>query len=71
MGNVVVARTGADRIHIIARGNTLVQIYNGHVMTMLIDDDADKRAMKGLLGLQLHRGPPMVVEFRNIYLKQL
>lgn len=60
-----------NRIHIIARGNTLVQIYNGHVMTMLIDDDADKRAMKGLLGLQLHRGPPMVVEFRNIYLKQL
>jgi hypothetical protein len=60
-----------NRVHIIARGNTLVQIYNGHVMTMLIDDDAENRAMEGLLGLQLHQGPPMIVEFRNIYLKNL
>ena len=60
-----------NRVHIIARGNTIVQIYNGQVMTTLIDDDKKKRAMEGLLGLQLHRGDPMVVEFRNIYLKQL
>jgi hypothetical protein len=60
-----------NRVHIIARGNMLMQIYNGHVMTSLIDDDAESRAMEGLLGLQLHQGPPMVVEFRNIYLKSL
>jgi hypothetical protein len=27
--------------------------------------------MKGLLGFQIHVGPPMKIEFRNIYLKQL
>ena len=39
--------------------------------SMLIDDDKENRAMEGLLGLQLHQGPPMIVEFRNIYLKNL
>ncbi len=60
-----------NRIHILARGATITQIYNGQVMTTLIDDDIENRAMEGLLGLQLHRGDPMIVEFRNIYLKQL
>jgi hypothetical protein len=27
--------------------------------------------MKGLLGVQVHVGPPMKVEYRNIRLKQL
>jgi len=27
--------------------------------------------MKGLIGVQLHVGAPMKVEFRNIYLKNL
>lgn len=60
-----------NRVHIIARGNVIMQIYNGHVMTTLIDDDAENRSMEGLLGLQLHRGDPMIAEFRNIYLKSL
>ena len=60
-----------NRVHIIARGNTIMQIYNGRVMTTLIDDDKQNRAMEGLLGLQLHQGDPMIVEFRNIYLKNL
>ena len=60
-----------NRVHIIARGNVITQIYNGHVMTTLIDDDKENRAMEGLLGLQLHRGDPMIVEFRNVYLKNL
>jgi len=29
------------------------------------------KQMKGLLGLQLHVGPPMKIEFKNIYLKKL
>lgn len=60
-----------NHVHLIARGNTLINIVNGHVMTLIIDDDAKGRAMKGLLGFQIHTGPPMKIEFRNIYLKQL
>ena len=58
-------------VHLIARGNTLVNIVNGHVMAMIVDDDAANRALKGLLGFQIHVGPPMRIEFRNIYLKKL
>jgi hypothetical protein len=60
-----------NQLHIIARGGTLVHIMNGHVMAMAIDEDTKGRAMEGLLGMQLHVGPPMKVEFRNIMMKKL
>lgn len=58
-------------VHIIARGNTLIQMINGRVTSMLIDDDKTGRKMEGLIGFQVHVGPPMKVEFRNIRLKDL
>jgi hypothetical protein len=60
-----------NHVHLIARGNTLINIVNGHVMAVVIDDDPKGRSMKGLLGFQIHTGPPMRIEFRNIYLKTL
>jgi hypothetical protein len=57
--------------HIIARGNGLLQILNGHVMSGLIDNDALNRKMDGLIGIQLHTGEPMKIEVRNIRLKKL
>ncbi len=62
---------GWNTLHLIARGNVLTQILNGEVMSMVIDDDVSNRAMGGLLGVQLHVGPPMKVELRNIWLKNL
>ena len=58
-------------MHIIARGNTLIQMLNGRVMSMLIDDDTANRKMEGLLGIQVHLGPPMKIEVRDIRLKKL
>jgi hypothetical protein len=60
-----------NQLHIIARGNTFIHLLNGHVTAIFVDDDQTNRAMKGLLGVQLHVGPPMRIEFRNIYLKNL
>jgi 3-keto-disaccharide hydrolase len=60
-----------NTVHLIARGNTIMNIVNGHVTAFIIDDDAKGRAMKGLLGFQIHVGPPMKIEFRNIFLKTL
>jgi hypothetical protein len=60
-----------NTVHLIARGNTIMNIVNGHVTAFIVDDDAKGRAMKGLLGFQIHVGPPMKIEFRNIYLKSL
>jgi len=60
-----------NQLHIIARGNALTHILNGHLMAAAIDDDATNRAMGGLIGFQLHVGPPMKVEYRSIWLKNL
>lgn len=60
-----------NQVHLIARGNTIMNIVNGHVTAYVIDDDPKGRSMKGLLGFQIHVGPPMKIEFRNIYLKNL
>jgi hypothetical protein len=58
-----------NQFHVVARGGTLVHILNGHVTALLVDDEAKSRTLKGLIGLQIHVGPPMKVEFRNVYLK--
>ena len=60
-----------NHVHLIARGSTLVNTVNGHVTAVLVDDDEKGRALKGLLGFQLHVGPPMKIEFRNIYLRRV
>ena len=58
-------------LYLIARGNTLIQILNGQVMSMLIDDDTKGRKMDGLIGIQVHRGPAMTIEVKNIRIKIL
>jgi Domain of Unknown Function (DUF1080) len=58
-----------NQVHIIARGNMITEVLNGHVTSVLVDDDSKGRALKGLIGFQMHVGDPMKVEFRNIWLK--
>ena len=60
---------GWNQYHIIARGNILIQILNGRVMSMLVDNDTANRRMDGLIGIQLHAGEPMKIEVRNIRLR--
>jgi hypothetical protein len=57
-------------LEVIARGNTIVQMINGHVMAVLIDDDKSKRQMDGLIGIQLHvTRAGEKVEARNVRIK--
>ncbi|MBZ5606754.1 MAG: DUF1080 domain-containing protein [Acidobacteriia bacterium] len=57
-------------IHIIARGNSLAHLLNGHVMCMFVDDDTAHRKLDGLIGIQLHvTTTGMKIEARNIRLK--
>ncbi len=60
-----------NQIDIIARGNTIIQMINGHVTSILIDDDSAHRKMQGEIGIQLHRLPnaAMKMETRSIRLK--
>jgi hypothetical protein len=57
-------------VHIIARGNTMIHMINGHVMAVVVDDDQANRKMAGEIGIQLHKTPnAMKMETRNIRLK--
>ena len=58
-----------NAVHIIARGPTLTHVLNGRLMTVVVDDDAANRPAEGSIGVQVHVGPPMKVEYRNIRLK--
>ena len=60
-----------NQVPLVARGNTIIQILNGAVMSMVVDEDLKNRQLGGLIGFQMHVGPPMKVEFRNIWLKRL
>jgi hypothetical protein len=59
-----------NEYHIICRGNTLTAKINGEVMHKIVDD-APQAKSEGLIGLQLHTGPPMTVHFKDIELKLL
>ena len=60
-----------NEYHIIARGNVLIHVLNGHVMCEVIDDDTERRKMSGLIGVQVHVGPPMKIRYRNFRIKDL
>jgi len=57
--------------HLIIRGNVLTHILNGQVMSIVMDDDSARRKIEGLIGVQVHVGPPMKIEYRSFLLKQL
>ncbi len=53
-----------------ARGNHIVQRINGVVVCELVDGRSNAQRA-GILALQLHAGPPMLVQFKDIRLKRL
>lgn len=63
-----VVRDGWNSVHIVARGNVLMHSLNGQVLSAVIDDDP-MRQRKGLIGVQVHVGGPMKVEYRNHRIK--
>ncbi len=56
---------------IVARGRHLIQMINGNVTVDVTDNQIEKRSRAGILALQLHVGPPMQVQFKNLRLKRL
>jgi hypothetical protein len=67
----IIKRDDWNQVHLIARGNTIIQILNGTVTSIVVDDDVKNRMLSGLIGFQMHVGDPMRVDFRNIWLKRL
>jgi hypothetical protein len=60
-----------NEAHLIIQGNRLKHYINGVLMSDVIDNDSVNQKSSGFLGVQVHVGPPMKVEYRNIRLKKL
>jgi len=60
-----------NTIEIRAVGNRLVHLINGKVTVDITDQDTKNREFKGLLALQIHKGKTMVIQFRNLKLRDI
>ncbi len=56
---------------VIAKGNHLIHKINGLQTAEVIDNQTSRAKAKGILALQLHAGPPMTVQFKDIKIKEL
>jgi hypothetical protein len=60
-----------NQFQVIADGNTMIHIVNGHVMAILVDNDPTFSQTKGLIGFEIE-GPGVVkILHRNVWLKTL
>jgi quinoprotein glucose dehydrogenase len=66
----VVRLDGWNEYQVIARGDRMRAIVNGKLMSEVIDNDKSKFHASGWIGLQLHRGPPMKIQFKDILLEK-
>ena len=56
---------------VIVKGDHLQHFINGNQTVDVVDKDPKKQVMSGILALQLHAGPAMRVQFKNIRIKTL
>lgn len=60
-----------NEYRITARGPRMTHEINGQLMSELIDRQEGKSSRSGVLALQVHKGPPMKVQFKDLVLKKL
>ncbi|MEQ8209511.1 MAG: DUF1080 domain-containing protein [Lacipirellulaceae bacterium] len=60
-----------NEVRIVAKGNVLEHYVNAQLMSKVIDEDEANRKFEGRLGVQVHVGPPMTVEYRNLRVRPL
>ena len=59
-----------NKYRIICRGPDITLYVNGVLMCQITDNNASTAAKSGIIALQMHPGPPMKVQFKNIILKE-
>ncbi|HET6220096.1 MAG TPA: DUF1080 domain-containing protein [Acidobacteriaceae bacterium] len=60
-----------NQYEVVADGNTLIHIVNGHVMAVLVDTDRTFSQSKGLIAFEIEGGGVVKISHRNIWLKNL
>ncbi len=63
-----ISKDGWNTYRIVAEGFHFTHYINGVKTVEVTDNDEKERRKSGLLALQLHAGPPMTVQFKNIRL---
>lgn len=56
---------------IVAKGPKLSHTINGTLMSEVIDNEPGKSSSSGVIAFQLHQGPAMKVQYKDIKLKEL
>ena len=64
-------REAWNNYRIICHGPDITLYVNGVLMCQITDHDASTAGKGGIIALQMHPGPPMKVQFKNIMLKEL
>ncbi len=60
-----------NEYRVVAKGNTLQHYINDTLTSEVIDGQSEKAAKHGVIALQLHVGPAMVIRFKNLTIKAL
>ncbi|WP_299012537.1 DUF1080 domain-containing protein [uncultured Polaribacter sp.] len=60
-----------NTMHLIVKDSLMQHYVNGVLMSEVKDLDEVNRSKKGYIGVQVHVGPPMKVEYKNILFKDL
>jgi hypothetical protein len=60
-----------NELHLVVIGNNMKHFINGTLMSEVTDNDTIHRTMSGLIGVQVHVGPPMKIEYKNFRLKNI
>ena len=60
-----------NEVHLKVKDNKMQHYVNGVLFSEVTDLDSKNRSNKGYIGVQVHVGPPMKIEYKNLRLKQL
>jgi hypothetical protein len=60
-----------NQVEIIADGNTLIHIINGHIMSVLVDTDPEFSRAKGVIAFEIEGPGTVKISHRNVWLKTL
>lgn len=60
---------GWNQLHLIARGHQMTHIVNGHVMSILLDDDQSQFRKSGLIGFEIEGTGK--ISIRDIWIKKI
>lgn len=60
-----------NHYRIVCKGQKITLFLNGILMCEITDLSKSGAANKGIIALQMHRGPPMKVQFKNITIKYI